>query len=1179
AEGNMAEAGPERYTGPHQISEVDIFDAFASASIVAVPAAPVGFPTVPIEIVNGLGNLRFEYGAMCPLQTRVRSIMSIAGCATDAARPLKCCAGLRAAAIRARGKCKRMGAPQCAFRSGGNRCDGARRISSAERRADYLFRDAVEMPFVAAVTTWLRATWQRGLRSLARGALRQYVSDQGPGGRAVPCIATPCPTAAAAVGKLPEAARERSFVKMANRTSWELLRAQGIGRGAFIQVKGGLKIIAGLADDGARLEYSFCPKEADVYNECLSFLPVSTVADALKKKVKPCVQKWNEAKANMESQVVGFVPRGCFEQNGFAIEVDRKCSVVNAVEYKKLFNRVTRLRDVRWPPTLQSPKEKGGGLEQMMDTDKHYYKDQAADVVQWKWSEMQGERRAAKSVDFQTTLAREDGGSPGAAEWILDTQKVYTFDSFSNKLLEGIEVPAASRGAGANPEGGDSEGLDDADSLITPRGGDEDEQNSGGDAEVPSSGAGRSAVTTPASTFARARKANSAAGCSSARSAAPSRRSSGTAVPCVHGVPIEMPFSQCVDPKAEGAASVMSVAGPPANAKDWDAADRWISKLSIWVAMAKGKLGVQVHRASEAMKKWTQAEGDKVDKERVAALEAVAAVTKIPSMVLVKVLRIHFREFAKAVNNNESALSLLAMVWPLPFSDEAAMELKVTEWESNTLFMKGFFLDLAHEGEGKADMVHAVCGYFDDYTKKASECSDLNSDEADLLCELATVADALRALLDPSRVFDEEGGDNLMQGVVSLKSPQKVQSVLSSVSVAVAECSFYNVMVEATLASLRDGAASEGLVRATHGMLEEAAHALPTHAGIPKWKAGVSKGISDASRATAIGTAVKSFPEPIVDGLSRVVSELQSATSKVDISGRDDWFPRLVQARSLKQTLTTLRADCQNSDGFDPVAALAKSTEVVSIQLLHDELLKFDHYLRNRPSLTLEPTPWDVDPILKAIAPVTDEADAMLQAIGGAAAIRAKTAVDPKMESLRDFMNGMSGGAQWLDGLGEKKRHSWKDVQAHGANTIMKEPRVAKMRKELEELEKAVADYKGIGERYNVKMDKTWLDDAENVIRCCWISHVMGLLFTAFKTATDKTALREKCAKHLALLNRPGGKDIGRTLLPKAVHVRAEPALLFKVQPPWHSLDKCPQIQPLPAIKAILTRWLLSQAF
>eukprot|EP00959_Pyramimonas_sp_CCMP1952_P382446 8013865-Pyramimonas_sp.AAC.1 len=58
----------------------------------------------------------------------------------------------------------------------------------------------------------------------------------------------------------------------------------------------------------------------------------------------------------------------------------------------------------------------------------------------------------------------------------------------------------------------------------------------------------------------------------------------------------------------------MSVAGPPANAKDWDAADRWISKLSIWVAMAKGKLGVQVHRASEAMKKWTQAEGDKVDK-------------------------------------------------------------------------------------------------------------------------------------------------------------------------------------------------------------------------------------------------------------------------------------------------------------------------------------------------------------------------------------------------------------------------------------------------------------------------------------------------------------------------------------------------------------------------------------
>eukprot|EP00959_Pyramimonas_sp_CCMP1952_P465212 9487903-Pyramimonas_sp.AAC.1 len=123
-------------------------------------------------------------------------------------------------------------------------------------------------------------------------------------------------------------------------------------------------MIVELADDGARLEYSFCPKEADVCNACCSFLPVSTVADMLKKKVKPFVQKWNEAKANMESQVVGFVPEGCFEQHGFAIEVDRKYSVVNAVEYKKLFNRVTRLRGVRWLPTLQIPIEKGGGLEQ-----------------------------------------------------------------------------------------------------------------------------------------------------------------------------------------------------------------------------------------------------------------------------------------------------------------------------------------------------------------------------------------------------------------------------------------------------------------------------------------------------------------------------------------------------------------------------------------------------------------------------------------------------------------------------------------------------------------------------------------------------------------------------------------------------------------------------------------------
>eukprot|EP00959_Pyramimonas_sp_CCMP1952_P030447 638255-Pyramimonas_sp.AAC.1 len=62
------------------------------------------------------------------------------------------------------------------------------------------------------------------------------------------------------------------------------------------------------------------------------------------------------------------------------------------------------------------------------------------------------------------------------------------------------------------------------------------------------------------------------------------------------------------------------------------------------------------------------------------------------------------------------------------------------------------------------------------------------------------------------------------------------------------------VMVEAALASLRDGAASEDLVRATHRMLEEPAHAFPTHAEIPNWMAEVSKGISDASRATDFKT-------------------------------------------------------------------------------------------------------------------------------------------------------------------------------------------------------------------------------------------------------------------------------------------------------------------------------------
>ena len=94
---------------------------------------------------------------------------------------------------------------------------------------------------------------------------------------------------------------------------------------------------------------------------------------------------------------------------------------------------------------------------------------------------------------------------------------------------------------------------------------------------------------------------------------------------------------------------------------------------------------------------------------------------------------------------------------------------------------------------------------------------------------------------------------------------------------------------------------------------------------------------------------------------------------------------------------------------------------------------------------------------------VIDQATELQEEIGTIALEKVASNVEEKLAALDKVKGGLEG-AQWLDGLAANKHTVWKEVFNHAQKTIMKETKVAAMRKGLESCEQATPGSREEGE-------------------------------------------------------------------------------------------------------------------
>eukprot|EP00959_Pyramimonas_sp_CCMP1952_P298169 6236774-Pyramimonas_sp.AAC.1 len=197
--------------------------------------------------------------------------------------------------------------------------------------------------------------------------------------------------------------------------------------------------------------------------------------------------------------------------------------------------------------------------------------------------------------------------------------------------------------------------------------------------------------------------------------------------------------------------------------------------------MTKGKLGVQLNFATQALSKYNadpdmQTEYKKLKKhlklfaladslhannigqlqqsEMDAALTTVASVVRIPACVSVAVLKAKATAAALKASSVDHAIDLMRMTWPLSagaVADESPTSPKL--WQIDVvfadkrrlfidLFIRTFFLKLIANGEAiVSDLLQAICLEFDRELTSVAESATITEDQAAFMCEMTCLVD------------------------------------------------------------------------------------------------------------------------------------------------------------------------------------------------------------------------------------------------------------------------------------------------------------------------------------------------------------------------------------------------------------------------------------------------------
>lgn len=562
----------------------------------------------------------------------------------------------------------------------------------------------------------------------------------------------------------------------------------------------------------------FCPHDNEVYTTSLSYMGAH---EALRqyKTDKGFRDSWGQARTSMDDpDARPFKPQAVSQVVVAEASITKKYTVLNAVEYERVFGESPKVRETRWLTQASVPNHEGTGQETV-------YLFEYDHRLPFRTLEMKQALQTSKMQHLMTEAQHLwEGQGDKLLEWSAGVQleswevglakkQVRPLSYYLEKKHRSLEsvgfdtvrpIAASSgrpttAGDATHSEGEDASECDDDDDEDPDAHNESDEREN---SPPPSShgklgkGGKRPLLLAALSSSASKKpnpsplKPNGAPAGSRPRSAAAKRAASASSI------------AGDGDPKAANA--------PP----DETLAQSYIRKLNLVDSMVGGKLGVQRHHAEVLLQKLCNsgqsssgeakrlkhhlqlhALAESLQTDRISALESqelstalekLSTTVKIPDSVLVDVAAHNFHRELHLVSDNEGVNRVFDIAWPWKaFGTEADEKVDIrhpklsqlsVEWSDKVKFVQKYLFNLFVDGllEGlspeKQDLGLALARTLVGRTEQVSTLiADLTEEQSAFLCEMSTIGNGLTALLDPPSIFVSEDAEALFTDLVALK--------------------------------------------------------------------------------------------------------------------------------------------------------------------------------------------------------------------------------------------------------------------------------------------------------------------------------------------------------------------------------------------------------------------------
>jgi len=571
-----------------------------------------------------------------------------------------------------------------------------------------------------------------------------------------------------------------------------------------------------------------CKDDDSVYTYAFSYMWLDTFL-ARHKKDKVVKAMWAEAKRNMKPNAeITFMAEQIEQQEGMELTVEKKYSVLNALEWTAAMGQAPKVKTTRWIPTMMVPTMDDGGMETVWVVQYDFRLPFRTLSCKRKLASTRG-RPLLKEADHVFAKQGEE-----LLQWSATAQQAqWQVDSLMSKVVKPIQHYMAKLGVNpvtlglvasqntAQVEGSfHAEGSFQAAASAESEADEEAAEHPEGSMDVDqasTAGSATSRVTTRPRLLHMAKM-------SSTPSPSPVKveqaRSAASGAALRKGSSVASLAASSLLEREKGGAGLGS--------SPEDQVASYIQKLDIVSAMGGTKLGVQCHHAEvllgkmsskpelagqckklkNHMKIFSLAEALNPSKlpqlekvELSAALRQVREHAEIPPSVLAAVLTRCVNDELPRATDRESIERIIKLVWPWPTGPDkldmhrpalSCIDLPMGE---KTKLFQTFFTQLLQQtiaamSPGDEDLLKSTSELLSEMADKVSMSEEsMDEDAGAFLCELSTAIAGLVGLMDVTGIFTNANGEQIFEEMRQLKATgNTARPVVQACALAVADC-------------------------------------------------------------------------------------------------------------------------------------------------------------------------------------------------------------------------------------------------------------------------------------------------------------------------------------------------------------------------------------------------------